>query len=126
MGRVPYIGFMKHIIAAIFFAATAALPVSAQENDTPQAEGFNLIEQGAKLLLRGLMDEIEPAMDEMGAAITLLGKDMGPVVAQLLGQIDDLRNYRAPEVLPNGDIILRRIPDAPDYDPDPDTGAVDL
>jgi hypothetical protein len=72
------------------------------------------------------MDEIEPAMDEMGAAITLLGKDMGPVVAQLLGQIDDLRNYRAPEVLPNGDIILRRIPDAPDYDPDPDTGAVDL
>jgi hypothetical protein len=37
-----------------------------------------------------------------------------------------LRNYDAPEVLPNGDIIMRRRDEAPTYEPDPETGEVDL
>lgn len=53
-------------------------------------EGMDLLSEGTKLLLRGLMGEIEPALRD------------------LEGALDDLTAYHAPEVLPNGDIIIRR------------------
>jgi hypothetical protein len=118
---------MKHIITATFLATIAAMPLAAEEVKEPTvSEGFNLMEEGAKLLLRGLMNEMEPALDEMGEAMTQLGQEMGPAFSQLLSQIDDIRNYDAPAVLPNGDIIIRRRPDAPSYDPDAQTGEIDL
>jgi hypothetical protein len=55
-----------------------------------------------------------------------LGEDIGPAMSQMLALIDDIRNYDAPEVLPNGDIIIRRNEDAPAYEIDPETGEVDL
>jgi hypothetical protein len=71
-------------------------------------EGMSLIEQGTRLLLRSLLDEVEPVMkdlkDGMGTALA----EMGPVLKDLIAKIDDIRNYDAPEVLPNGDIIMRR------------------
>lgn len=83
------------------------------------------MEEGAKLLLRGLMTEMEPAIDDlrdmaegMGPAMELFAQEMGPALGAMLEQVDDLRNYQAPEVLPNGDIIIRRKPDAPVYAPD--------
>ncbi len=118
---------MKQIITATFIAAMAVSPLTAQEAEEPSvSEGFNLMEEGAKLLLRGLMAEMEPAIDEMGEAMEMLGDEMGPAFAQLLAKIDDMRNYQAPEILPNGDIIIRRREEAPAYEPDPETGAVDL
>ena len=44
---------------------------------------------------------------------------MGPAMVELLGKIDDLSAYHPPEMLPNGDIIIRRkmpeeIEDAPE------------
>ena len=36
-----------------------------------------------------------------------------PMLESLREKVDDLSNYEAPEVLPNGDIIIRRKPDAP-------------
>ncbi len=42
------------------------------------------------MLLEGLMQEI------------------GPALKDLEGKIDDLNAYYPPEVLPNGDIIIRR------------------
>jgi len=46
---------------------------------------------------------------------------MGPAFGELMGKIDDLSVYHPPEMLPNGDIILRRKapldPDAPDQPP---------
>ena len=96
-------------------------PVSAQE--TPQDEGLSLMERGAQMFLRGLMDEAEPAMkemqrliDEMQPAMRQFVQEMGPALSELLGKVDDLSNYHAPEMLPNGDIILRRkvpMPEAP-------------
>jgi len=118
---------MKHIITAAIVAASLAVPVHAEDAPDPSvSDGFNLMEEGAKLLLRGLMNEMEPALDEMGEAMTQLGEDIGPAVSQMLALIDDIRNYEAPEVLPNGDIIIRRSEDAPLYEIDPDTGEVDL
>ena len=39
--------------------------------------------------------------------------EMGPALTELQDTISDWSNYAAPEVLPNGDIIIRRKPDAP-------------
>jgi hypothetical protein len=101
---------MKHF--AIPLALCLLLtPVHAQEV-TPKTEaddGFSLMQEGAKLLLRGLMSEMEPALDDMGQALT----DLEPALRELMVMIGDLRNYEAPEKLPNGDIIIRRKPDTP-------------
>jgi hypothetical protein len=37
--------------------------------------------------------------------------DIGPLLNSLRDKIDDLGNYEPPEVLPNGDIIIRRKPE---------------
>ena len=42
---------------------------------------------------------------------------MGPALQDLLAKMDDIRNYEPPEMLPNGDIILRRKLAAPPKPP---------
>ena len=86
-------------------------------------KGFSLMEEGAQMILRGLMQEMEPAMDdlqslmeEFGPEMDQFAQELGPVLADLLQKVDDLSNYEQPEILPNGDIIIRRKPDAPDFD----------
>lgn len=100
--------------------ALAASPATAQSTD----EGLNLIEEGAKLFLRGLMEEMEPAIDdfrglidEMGPAMQDFATQMGPLLSEMLERVDDLRNYQQPDFLPNGDIIIRRKPGAPPFEP---------
>jgi hypothetical protein len=92
----------------------AAAPAFAEEAPVvPKAddEGFSLMEEGAKLVLRGLMTEMEPALDEMEEALGRMEpalKELGPKFQQLIALIDDIRNYDAPVMLPNGDILIRR------------------
>lgn len=124
---------MKHFI----LIACLALPVPAiaQEGEGEVGEGFSLMEEGARLLFRGLMNEMEPAMDdfaglaqELEPALEMFATEMGPALKALAEQIDSIRHYETPEILPNGDIIIRRSPDAPPYspEPDPETGEVEL
>lgn len=99
---------MTRILALLILGLTC-LPLSAQEtppdaSDGEMGKGMDLMEEGAKLLLRGLMSEMEPALDEMGKALT----EMEPAVTELMRMIGDFRNYHAPEMLENGDIIIRR------------------
>jgi hypothetical protein len=75
-----------------------AAPASA-ESDVDQ--GLDLLQQGSRLLMQGLMDQIEPELKA-------LAQEMGPALRDLQGMIGDLSQYHAPQVLPNGDIILRR------------------
>lgn len=82
--------------------ALTALPAAAQEEGSDMSEGLNLLSEGTRLLLRGLVDEMEPALKE------------------LEGLVDDLNAYHPPEVLPNGDIIIRRrtpIDETPEIEP---------
>ncbi len=104
---------MKPFVLTLAALAITALPLHAQEAD--QEEGFSLMEEGAKLFLRGILEEMDPAMDElrgladdMQPALRQFVDEMGPALADLLGKVDDLNAYQAPEMLPNGDIILRR------------------
>jgi hypothetical protein len=94
----------------------AAPPAFAQTTETPKEDGldgFGQFSEGLRQMLDSLTDELAPLM------------------RQLSEQIDDLSAYEAPEILPNGDIIIRRKPkepepETPQAEPDPDTGAVEL
>lgn len=104
---------MKHVAAFTVAVCLAAAPVQAEE--PAEDDGFSLMEEGAKLFFEGIMREMEPAMDdlrglaeEMEPAFRKFAQDMGPAFADLLGKIENLNSYHPPEMLPNGDIILRK------------------
>lgn len=91
---------MTRIIA---IAALALLPLAspAQDGDPEDIDrGIEQLSEGARTLLRGLMGEVEPRMQDLADALREWD-------FQGLG-IDDLGQYHPPEVLPNGDIIIRR------------------
>ena len=82
---------------SIALAATLALhPLAANADDAPApgnpelSQGAEMLSEGMKLLLQGLMSEGAEGW------------------AQLSEWLDDLSLYEAPERLPNGDIIIRR------------------
>ena len=94
---------MRHLFATLICLSLAWAPQHAGAKGEDFDEGLSLIEQGARLLLRGLMAEMEPKLRELERAL------------------DDLSAYHPPEILPNGDIILRRkVPLTPDPDPEDD------
>ncbi|GAB4541985.1 MAG: hypothetical protein Tsb0024_12790 [Ruegeria sp.] len=105
---------MKHLVLTVSLAL-AALPAAAQE---PQ--GKSLMEQGAELFFEGLRQELEPALedlrdlaDQFGPAMQSFLQEMGPALAELAAQVQDWSAYEAPEMLPNGDIIIRKKPQPP-------------
>lgn len=111
---------MKHIAPLLVLCMLCAPSVSAEEND-----GLSLMERGAQLFMEGILKEMEPAIDEfsglaeeMGPALRDFADQMGPRVSELLSEVEDWSVYEAPEVLPNGDIIIRRKPDQPQDTPD--------
>jgi hypothetical protein len=138
---LPYIGGMRQSIpfAAILALLLAVTPLQAQNGaapDTPTEdsadEGLSLMERGARMFLDGMRSEMEPALRDLGDMLATMGpamqeflRDMGPAMADLLGRIDDLSVYEAPELLPNGDIIIRRKPDAGPLPP-PQEGEIDI
>lgn len=111
---------MRKMLVPLALAAVLATPAAAQEEGQ---DGFSLMEEGAKLLFRGLAQEMEPAIDEMGRAFQDIEpalRQMGPRLRELVALMGDVANYEAPERLENGDILIRRKPGAP---PPPVPGA---
>jgi hypothetical protein len=126
---------MRLVLALCLIAAPALA-----EDQPPAAEtdgdGFSLMQEGMKLVMRGMMEEMQPALDEMGKALEEVGPalrgfseeigpalkdfgdEIGPRLQQLIALIDDIKNYDAPVMLPNGDILIRRnAPLIPRLDP---------
>lgn len=82
-----------------------------------QAQGEDMIRRGAEMFLRGLMTELEPALkdmrdlaEKMGPGLQDYARRVAPVMRDLMEQVGDLSAYELPEVLPNGDILIRRKP----------------
>lgn len=115
-----------------------ALPAAAQDAPAPAPdpvdEGMSLLEQGARSILRGLAQEVGPGLDEMRRSLDAMKpalEDMGtalaglrPIAESLLALMDDIGNYQPPELMPNGDILIRRKQGLPL--PPPAEGEIDL
>ena len=73
--------------ALILVLALTTAPLKAQESEPG---GTDLMAEALRLFMRGLMEEMEPALDDLS------------------NLLDNLDAYHPPEMLPNGDIIIRR------------------
>ena len=126
---------MKRIL---MITAMTFLPglAQAQAQSDPD-EGMSLMERGAQMFLDGMMREMAPALEDLselgesvGPALRSFAREMGPALADLLEQVEDWSVYEAPEILPNGDIIMRRKPetepDGPEQSPDETPPAIFL
>ncbi|MCV6823790.1 MULTISPECIES: hypothetical protein [Halocynthiibacter] len=96
---------MKRFALALVSSVCVALaaPV-AMAQDEQMEEGADLVERGMRLLFEGLMEEIKPNLNEMMD----LGEEIAPKVQALIDLMGNAENYEAPEILPNGDILIRK------------------
>ncbi|MFY9465812.1 MAG: hypothetical protein WAP44_00485 [Lentibacter algarum] len=99
----------KFVIASLLAGSLHASSLHAEDS------GSSLMERGAKLFLEGILKEVEPAvkdlqamMDEMEPALKDFVERMGHALETLLEDVEDFSAYHPPEILPNGDIILRK------------------
>ena len=109
---------MRRFIPIAVAVSLAATPVLAQEQDDK-----SLMEQGMELFFEGLREEMSPALRDLQGLVSEYGPpmrrflaEMGPAMMSILEDVEDWTRYEAPEILPNGDIIIRRKPD-----PEPET-----
>jgi len=109
---------MKAVFAALALAAFLSAPAAAQEGapplsgdpraEDPLAEGLDLLGRGAEGVLRGLLDQVQPGIEGLDRDLRRFAQDLAPILRDLSGMIGDLDRYHPPEMLPNGDILLRR------------------
>jgi len=117
-------------IALTLIACLIALPAAAQET-TPEeppedtAPLLPFLEEFGQDMMRQFQEEIAPdlerMMEKMGPEMERLMAEMLPRLQELGETLGGLTMYELPEILPNGDIIIRRRQDAPplpeDFDP---------
>ena len=103
---------MKHLT---LICALALLPHAAAAEETEAPFG---------------LDELAPLAENFRDLFEGFAQDMLPLMEQLSDQMPDLNAYEALEVLPNGDILIRRKPkteDAPSLKPKANLdGSIDL
>ncbi|MQQ07665.1 hypothetical protein GFB49_04280 [Epibacterium sp. SM1979] len=123
--------FCQSLCRSTLLGAALALsltgPAAAQSSD----DGPSLMERGADLFLRGLREEMAPTLEgfselmgEIGPSMGEFLAQMGPALAEIAAEVQDWSAYELPEILPNGDIIIRKkreTPETPDSGAAPDT-----
>ncbi|MEM7683461.1 MAG: hypothetical protein AAF293_01460 [Pseudomonadota bacterium] len=90
---------MSQLVRTCLCAAMLAVCAPASAQSIPELK----LPQELDKTFRKFMEDLKPSLDE---------------TFEYLDEFDgvgDPRNYHMPEVLPNGDIILRRREDAPEY-----------
>ncbi|GAB5448245.1 MAG: hypothetical protein Gyms2KO_31180 [Gymnodinialimonas sp.] len=95
-------------------ALAIAAPAAAQD-DGDVSEGLGLLGEGTRMILEGLMEEMRPMIEE---ARPYFEDEVLPFLNRMGELMDDVTSYELPERLPNGDIIIRRSPDAPEFVPE--------
>lgn len=123
---------MKYILAPMFLVTFVTFSARADEQEDT---GTGLMERGAELFWEGLRKEMAPSLQDLESLMANIGpsmqnflSEMGPALADIAGKVEDWSLYEAPEILPNGDIIIRRKqpnPKSPDGDTAP-SGATDI
>jgi len=115
----------SHLLIATLALSASLGPQAAAQEDTGN-DGSSKIQRGLGLLLDGLREEAAPTLRELqdlaertGPNLRAFLDQMGPAFAELIDRVEDWTRYEAPEMLPNGDIILRRKRPEPEAVPDP-------
>ena len=86
--------------AALLIALCLVAPAAAQD-DPPAGEGlFNFMER----MLRDFMTEAEPQLRQLERGLT----ELEPELDRLFDRMRGMTQYYPPEILPNGDILIRR------------------
>ena len=115
-------------LATYAFCAALALPAWVQAADKvlphqPEADEAPLLEM-FEGMVRGFMRDMAPHLRDLERGL----QDIEPELQGLLDQMRDMTRYHPPEILPNGDILIRRrqsddddpdAPDSPEDAPDP-------
>lgn len=106
---------MRRLIVALALLATPALAQEAPK-DTPAPD----TEEEQHALPPFLQDWADRTEDLMKEFKEKVGPEMEKMMAEIMPELErlgeavgGLSNYQMPEFLPNGDIIIRRKPDAP-------------
>ena len=106
----------QHLIPLILGCLVAVTPATAEDSES----GSSLMERGAELFWEGLRKEMAPSLEELEGLMATIGPsmqsfltEMGPALAEIADKVEDWSRYEAPEILPNGDIIIRRKPEVP-------------
>jgi hypothetical protein len=103
---------MTRLLISACFVFLSAGWAAAEESDGPSP-----MERGLELFLDGLLDEMDPALKDMKSFV----EQMGPALQEILEDVKDWSSYQPPEIMPNGDIIIRRkTPLEPDEEPKKD------
>ena len=102
-------GMVRAALVAGCIALSA--PVAMAQEDTDREALTERLEElpgQVEEALRGLIESIRPTIDQT------LG------YFDVLERIDSPEYYEKPVILPNGDILIRRDPDAPEWTPEED------
>lgn len=122
----PVYTILMRMILPLVLTVALMSPALAQETPEPPPDddAQGLMQRGFELFLDGLRDEMAPSLEEMedlarrfGPSMSAFLEQMGPALARLMDRVDDWTRYEVPEMLPNGDIIIRRKPDLPEKKP---------
>lgn len=93
-----------------------ATPAPAQEAEPPTV--FDQLEN----LLQNFLQHLAPQMEQLGEGL----QAMEPELRSFLDRMQGMVQYHPPEILPNGDILIRRrapedhLPESPSPDDAPD------
>lgn len=68
--------------------------------------------QGLRSEMAPALEEFQGMMEDIGPALAGFLSEMGPALADIARDVEDWSVYELPERLPNGDIVIRRKPDA--------------
>ncbi|MGV6846998.1 MAG: hypothetical protein ACWA5A_01335 [Marinibacterium sp.] len=107
---------MRHLFVPLVLGAFLAL--SAQTANAQDDSDSDMLRRGLDLFLEGLQGELDDSLrdlqdlaDSVGPAMQDFLKEMGPALADLMNEVEDWNRYELPQMLPNGDILIRRKPD---------------
>ncbi|MEL6978837.1 MAG: hypothetical protein AAGM38_09185 [Pseudomonadota bacterium] len=99
------------LASSLVAALTLAAPPAQADEEEPRSQPLD------RFLEQEFSNEAREALQDLFAAV-------GPLVQRFADMMEDVPRYEAPEILPNGDIIIRRKRDEPfdpNADPDQDT-----
>ena len=89
------------LVISILAAGLAIAPAYGGSAGTEAGTEDRPLSEQLDEVFRSLMEQMKPALDELLETL------------EVLEGIDSIEHYQRPEILPNGDIIIRRREDAP-------------